>query len=59
MTETKHETESLESHYLRIFWPAFLNAATKAGFLGNAVGDNYFEFTHDNKTITITIEVKP
>lgn len=52
------EKESPESPYMLVFWPAFLNAATRAGFIGNEVGDDYFEFTHNNKTVTIKISVK-
>ena len=53
-----HEKESPESHYMRLFFPAFLNAATRANILGNEIGDNYFLFRDKGKTITITVKVK-
>lgn len=58
MLDDSHEQESPESRYMLIFWPAFLNAATKANLTGNEVGDDYFSFKDGGKTITITIKVK-
>lgn len=52
------EKESAESPYMKIFFPAFVGAATKANILGFDVGDDHFQFSHNSKTVTITIKVK-
>ena len=53
-----HEADTPEGYYMKIFWPAFLNATTRAGIIGNEVGHNYFAFTDKGKTIKITVTVK-
>jgi len=57
-TLNSNEKESPESQYMNIFYPAMLAAATKAGILGNEVGDNWFSFEHEGKKVTIKIIVK-
>jgi len=53
-----HESESPESRWAQKFYQAFIRASTDLKIEGFDVGENYYQFNHNNQTVTIKFTVK-